>query len=188
MNTYQIRISLRGSKPKIWRRLLLPADLLLPDFHKVIQTAMGWENYHLHHFEKDRTFYTVKLKDDFSWGMMNNVNYRKTKISDLLNQEKEKIVYEYDFGDSWTHEILLEKILPYDDQYKKPACIAGKMNCPPEDCGGMWGYLEMVEILKQPDHAEYNNITDWLEDEFDPEYFDLEEVNNLLKLKNFGCA
>jgi len=184
---YQIQIALKRFKPKIWRRLLIPSDLLLSDFHKVIQTSMGWTNSHLHQFIKNRTFYTVKMQDDDLWDEMDNVDYKEIKISDLLKKEKDKIVYEYDFGDGWEHDIILEKILPPDNNTKHPICLTGKMNCPPEDCGGIWGYSDMLEILKDPDHEEYESYIEWLGEEFDPKYFDKDEVNELLREKDYGC-
>jgi len=184
---YQIQIALKRFKPKIWRRLLIPSDLLLSDFHKVIQTSMGWTNSHLHQFIKNRTFYTVKMQDDDLWDEMDNVDYKEMKISDLLKKEKDKIVYEYDFGDGWEHDIILEKILPPDNNTKHPICLTGKMNCPPEDCGGIWGYSDMLEILKDPDHEEYESYIEWLGEEFDPKYFDKDEVNELLREKDYGC-
>jgi len=185
---YQIQIALRGFKPKIWRRILIPSDLLLSDFHKIIQTTMGWTNSHLHQFIKNRTFYSVKYPDDDTWDI-DNVDYKKekTRISDLLRTEKDKIIYEYDFGDGWEHDIILEKILPVDNDIKYPICVAGKMNCPPEDCGGVWGYFQMLEVLKQPAHEEYENIIEWLGGEFDPQYFDKDEINELLRRKDYGC-
>jgi len=184
---YQIQIALKDFKPKIWRRLLIPADTLLSDLHKIIQTSMGWTNSHLHQFIKDRTYYTVKVKDDDTWDEMDNVDYKRMKISDLLKTEKQKIKYEYDFGDGWEHDVILEKILVRDEKIKYPICIAGKMSCPPEDCGGSWGYADMLEILKNPAHPEYKEFVDWLDEDFDPEYFDKEEVNESLMAKNFGC-
>ncbi|MCK9206957.1 MAG: plasmid pRiA4b ORF-3 family protein [Salinivirgaceae bacterium] len=186
---YQIQIALSGFKPKIWRRILIPSDMLLSDFHKVIQTTMGWTNSHLHQFIYNRTFYSVKHPDDDMWGDMDNVDYKKkkTRVSDLLKTGKDKITYEYDFGDGWQHDIVLEKILPVDSNLKYPICVTGKMNCPPEDCGGIWGYADMLEILKQPDHEEYESFIEWLGDEFDPEYFDKDEVNGLLREKDYGC-
>ena len=181
MQTYQIQISLTRFKPKIWRRLLIPSNLLLSDFHMIIQVSMGWENSHLHQFIKDRTFYTERIPGDDTWGKMNNVDYKKIKISDVLKKEKEKIIYEYDFGDGWVHDVLLEKILPGNEKMIFLICLEGKMACPPEDCGGVWGYSDMLEILKQPKHEEYDNIIEWLGEEFDPEHFDKEAVNNILK-------
>lgn len=177
---YQIQIALRGFRPKIWRRLLIPSNLLLPDFHEIIQITMGWTNSHMHQFIKNRTYYTLRMPDDDFLNEMDNVDYKNIKISDLLKKVKEKIVYEYDFGDSWEHDLILEKILPIDDKIKYPVCLKGKMKCPPEDCGGVWGYSDMLEILKQPEHEEYEEFIEWLGEEFDPEYFDIKEVNDRL--------
>ncbi len=177
---FQIQIALKGFKPKIWRRILIPSDFLLSDFHLIIQITMGWTNSHLHQFIINRTFYTQRMQDDDLWDEMDNVDYKKMKISDLLKKEKEKIVYEYDFGDSWEHDIILEKILPIDNNLKYPVCLTGKMNCPPEDCGGVWGYFDMLKVLKDPDHEEYESYIEWLGEEFDPEFFDKNEINKLL--------
>ena len=184
---YQIQIALKGFKPKIWRRLLIPSDLLLSDFHKIIQTTMGWTNSHLHQFIKNGIFYTERMVDDDTWGEMNGVDYKEIKISDLLKSENEKIIYEYDFGDGWEHDIILEKILPVDDKINYPICVKGKMNCPPEDCGGIWGYSDLLDILNNPDDAEYESYIEWLGGKFDPEYFDKDEVNALLNEKDYGC-
>jgi hypothetical protein len=183
MKTYQIQISLDGSRPKIWRRLLIPSDLLLQDFHTIIQIAMGWENDHLYQFAKGRNFYSP---EDCTPDEMNNVEYEEIKISDLLKKEKDKILYEYDFGDSWRHDIILEKILPTDDKLRNPICTDGKMACPPEDCGGIWGYATLLGILKQPGHEEYEDYLSWVGTEFDPTHFDKEVVNKVLKRFKFN--
>ena len=187
MKIYQIRIELTRFKPKIWRRLLIPSNLLLSDLHKVIQTSMGWTNSHLHQFIKNRTFYTKRYPDDDTWEEMNNVDYSKMRISDFLINEKDKIVYEYDFGDGWEHNVILEKILPSEKNTRYPICLEGKMNCPPEDCGGVWGYADMLEILKNPDHEEYESYIEWLGGEFYPENFNKEAVNELLLTEDYGC-
>jgi hypothetical protein len=174
MNIYQIQIILTRSEPLIWRRLLIPSNLLLPDLHLIIQVSMGWENDHLYQFIKGKNFYSP---EDYT----GDVEYEEIKISDLLKKEKEKIVYEYDFGDSWEHDVILEKILSDDKKLKSSVCLEGKMACPPEDCGGVWGYSDMLEILKHQDHEDYENIMEWLGGEFDPEYFDKESVNRVLK-------
>ncbi|MCF6366013.1 MAG: plasmid pRiA4b ORF-3 family protein [Bacteroidales bacterium] len=178
--TSQIKISLRGSKPVIWRRILIPSDLLLSDLHIIIQITMGWTNSHLHQFIKDRTFYAEKTDDDL-WDEMDNVDYALIKISDLLKKEKDKIIYEYDFGDSWEHDIILEKTENSVSEKNIPICLAGRNNCPPEDCGGIWGYSNMLEILKDPDHEEYEEYIEWLGEEFDPKYFNKKEINEMLK-------
>ena len=172
--TYQIQIALRGSKPKIWRRILVPSNLLLPDFHKIIQTTMGWTNSHLHQFIKNRIFYTRRMADD-------NVDYSKTKISDLLKKEKDRIIYEYDFGDSWEHEILVEEILPVEKDGHYPICLKGKRACPPEDCGGIWGYSDFLKAIEDINHPEHDDMLEWIGGGFDPEKFDIESINKKLK-------
>jgi len=181
MTIYQIQIALTRYQPKIWRRVLIQPDLPLSDFHLAIQIVMGWENSHLHQFIKNKTFYTERLQDDWGWGDMNNVDYKDLKISDLLEKEKDKIDYEYDFGDSWHHDVILEKILPADDKLKYPICTDGKLACPPEDCGGIWGYANLLEILKNPKHEEYEEYLEWFGGEFDPNHFDKDAVNKILK-------
>ncbi len=185
---YQIQIALNGSNPKIWRRVLVPSDMLLSDLHKVIQTVMGWTNSHLHQFIKDKTFYLLKRDDNDFWGEMNDIDYSDIKISDLLKKEKDKMVYEYDFGDSWEHNIILEKINTADENETLPICLTGKNSCPPEDCGGILGYENMLEILKDPDHEDHEDYVEWLgEAEHDPSYFDKDLINKMLKSHNYGC-
>lgn len=184
---YQVKISLVESNPSIWRRLLVPSDMLLCDFHKVIQTAMGWTNSHLHQFIQDNTFYTVRMPGDNFWDEMDNVDYKGMMISDLLTIEKDAVMYEYDFGDGWVHNISLEKISQSEANSKYPVCLDGAMNCPPEDCGGIWGYAQMLEVLENPDDGEYKSYIEWLGGEFDPENFDAGEVNKLLARKDYGC-
>jgi len=176
---YQIQISLKGFKPKIWRKVLIPSDLSLSDLHSVIQAVMGWTNSHLHQFIQYGTFYSEPQQE--IWDDMDAEDYTDLRVSDLLHREKDTLVYEYDFGDSWEHQIVLEKVLPKTGDTQLPVCLKGKMNCPPEDCGGVWGYAEMLEILKQPDHEEYGSYIEWLGEEFDPEYFDIDAVNQLLR-------
>ena len=101
----------------------------------------------------------------------------KYKLSQLLKKEKDSLIYEYDFGDSWEHKILLEKILPDDGKTVLPVCIKGKRACPPEDCGGIWGYEELLGTISDPKHPDYEDMLEWLGGEFDPDEFDLEELN-----------
>ena len=184
---YRIQIALRKSKPKIWRRVIIRSDLLLSDFHKIIQTTMGWTNSHLHQFIKNRTFYMERILDDEYWEEMYNVDYSKMKISDLLKKEKDRIIYEYDFGDGWEHDIILEKIENNGVNKIIPICLTGRNNCPPEDCGGIRGYYGMLEILKDSAHEEYEEYIVWLDGEFDPKYFDKNEINDKLKTRDYGC-
>jgi len=174
--TYQIKVTLNGVKPPIWRRIQIPSDITLGRLHTVLQIAMGWTNSHLHQFISGRTLYGVREDDLFGLDVEDENKY---KINDLLKKEKNWVKYEYDFGDSWEHKILLEKILAFEKNQKLPICIEGKRACPPEDCGGIWGYQNLLEILQDPKHEEYEEFIDWLGGGFDPEIFDIAEINNM---------
>lgn len=161
---------------------MINSDILLVDLHRIIQTTMGWTNSHLHLFSDGIFEYSPK-----EFEVENTKNSRIVRLDKILKEEKSKINYEYDFGDGWEHDLILEKILTPDNQLQVPKCIAGKRNCPPEDCGGIWGYSDMLEILKQTDHEEYESYLEWLGGNFDPEYFDMDDINERLKKKDFGC-
>jgi len=175
---YQIKISLIGAKPPIWRTVLVPSDLDLENFHNVIQVAMGWEDSHLHQFIANEKFYGTP-DDEFGMEIEDESKY---KLSQLLSKEKDTIIYEYDFGDSWEHKILLEKVLPFDSKTDLPVCIKGKRACPPEDCGGIWGYEELLETISDPKHPDHEDMLEWLGGEFDPGEFDLEVINKDLSM------
>ncbi len=176
---YQIKITLQGSKPPIWRRILISDAIKLDEFHEVIQIVMGWENYHLHQFRHGEIFYGVP-NEDFDDSGLELKDETKYKLSDLLKAEKSSVMYEYDFGDGWEHKIVLEKILPFDSTIQLPQCIKGKRACPPEDCGGIWGYESLLESLNDKKHLEHEDMLEWLGEEFDAEYFNLDEINALL--------
>jgi len=179
LNIYQLKIELSGSKPKIWRRVLLPSNMEFEDLHYVIQMVMGWENGHLHQFRKDKLRYQLLDEEDEFLDNGETIDYSEMPISDLLIKEKDKIIYDYDFGDSWEHDVCLEKILAYDTSKKYPFCIKGKNACPPEDCGGIWGYYRILDVLKDPKHEDYSDYSEWYGD-IDPEYFDVDDVNQEL--------
>jgi len=184
-NNYQIRIELLGSKPKIWRRLLVPSDVPLSDLHKIIQTTMGWTNSHLHQFIKDRNFYEPAPPADELWDS-SGIDYAGITLDELLKTKNDTITYEYDFGDGWEHELKLEAILPADEKGQLPKCTAGAMACPPEDCGGIWGFQEFKKILKNPGHPEHEDYLEWYGGEFDPGAFDMEAINEMLQSDNYG--
>jgi len=175
---YQVKVSLKGAKPPIWRRLLVPSNLTLGQFHMVLQISMGWTDSHLHQFISDGVYYGMSDEELDSWMEIENEN--KFKLSQLLTKEKDSLVYEYDFGDGWEHKVTLEKILPYDNKTELPKCIKGKLACPPEDCGGIWGYYGLLEIINDPENPEHEEMLEWLGGDFDPEALDLEEINALL--------
>lgn len=171
-NIYQFKITLKEIKPKIWRRIQVPGNYNFWDLHVAIQNAMGWDDYHLHQFE---------MKTHRVFGLIIGTEEcdeleSKAKIAKYFLYPKDKANYEYDFGDGWEHEIVLEKILPAVIGSKYPQCIAGARACPPEDCGGVWGYEDLLEIIANTKHPEYEERMEWLSDDFDPEEFDPESV------------
>jgi len=175
---YQIKVSLSGSKPSIWRRILVPSHMSLGKFHEVLQISMGWTDTHLHQFISGHITYGIPDDElDFGAEMKDE---RKIKLSQILKKEKDSLIYEYDFGDGWEHKVVLEKTLSYDASIQLPICIKGKRACPPENCGGVWGYQNLIEVIQDPSNPEHKEMLEWVGDEFDPEDFNLTETNELL--------
>lgn len=174
---YQIKVTLKYSKPPIWRRLLVSGDATLFQLHKIIQIAMGWTNSHLHQFIIAEEFYSIPSEDD--WEPV--IDERKYRLAKVAPTEQAQFIYEYDFGDSWEHVIVVEKILPSDPKAKYPYCVKGKRACPPEDVGGVWGFEEFLEAMKNPKHKEHESYVDWWGEVFDPEALDLDEINQRLQ-------
>lgn len=175
---YQLKITLQRIEPPIWRRLLVPGFVSLEYLHQMIQAVMPWLDYHLHHFQVGKTFYAVPHPDAY----VEYVDSSDTELSSVLVSEGDKLVYEYDFGDSWTHEISLERIVKPDPGILYPICVAGERACPPEDCGGPTGYGLMLEALADPMHEEHESYKVWSGGSFDSEAFDLEEINANLRV------
>lgn len=185
---YQIKVTLIGSTPPIWRRVLVPATTTLYRLHDILQNVMGWENYHLHMFTIDGKIYGDPEDDEY--GTMGTINEKRFKLNQVVKGEGFKFRYEYDFGDSWEHGLIVEKILPADPlsrpfgqsrSMRYPLCVAGKRACPPEDVGGIWGYYRFLEAIGHPKHPEHDEYLQWIGGEFDPEHFELDEVNDRLR-------
>lgn len=178
---FELEISLFGIKPKIWRRIAVPYDIKLSKLHDTIQTVFGWTDSHLHAFKaSDGTRYSQPdpYGGDFDDGFCNE---KKAKLIDLVTGEKQTFEYEYDFGDSWIHIAKVTKTYAPADKVKYPVCLAGKRACPPEDIGGVWGYEDYCKALKEPDNEQYQDMLEWMGDDFDPEWFDIDRVNRLLR-------
>ncbi len=171
----QLKIQLQGIKPAIWRRVLVEDSITFDALHRIIQVAMGWENYHLYMFDVDGI--EISMPDpDYEQDVKNS---KRTKLAKFLS-EKQKFLYTYDFGDSWEHTITVEKILESDSSQKYPVCIAGERACPPEDCGGVYGYMEFLDAIRDPKHPEHKHMLEWIGGEFEPEHFSIEEANKRL--------
>jgi Plasmid pRiA4b ORF-3-like protein len=173
---YQLKITLRDSKPPIWRRVQVK-DCSLAKLHDIIQTCMGWTNSHLHAFEIGGEQYSEPDPDS----MMETEDERKVKLSQVVARGFTKFSYTYDFGDNWEHVIQVEKTLPAEVGVGYPCCLAGKRACPPDDCGGPWGYGNFLEALQNPSHPEHDDMREWIGGAFDPEQFDIEAVNEALR-------
>jgi len=172
---YRIKITLVGLRPLIWRRVLVPADTCLDKLHAIIQRTMGWEEYHMHQFHVGRVRYSEPHPE------MGTKDESRVTIADVAPRARSKFVYEYDFGDTWLHEIKVEKIEDRLPGAPYPMCLDGERACPPEDCGGIGGYAELLEILADPKHEEHAERLEWLGGQIDPEAFDLGEANRGLK-------
>jgi hypothetical protein len=178
-SVYQLQVTLDRSKPPIWRRILVPGNFTLYNLHEILQLVMGWENYHLHMFTIDDQIYGDPEDDEYGdLGTKDETHYR---LDQLDLRERSKFSYEYDFGDSWDHTILVEKILAAEKGVRYPICLKGKHACPPEDVGGVWGYQNFLEAIADPEHEEYEEYLVWIGGEFDPEAFDQDEVNQALR-------
>jgi hypothetical protein len=176
---YQLKITLAGSKPAIWRRVVTPANIKLDRLHDIIQIVMPWTNSHLHQFAAGQSFYGMRGPGtDAPDDLLDEKHYT---LAGLAPAAKKKFIYEYDFGDGWIHEVVVEKILPPDNSFKRAVCLAGANACPPDDCGGIHGYYHLLEALADKKHPEHKDLKEWIGGPWDPAWFDLEGTNDDLK-------
>lgn len=173
-----LKVTLEGIQPAIWRRLEVPSDATIGELHDIVQIAFGWDDSHLHEFRGPRGV-RYGPPDPDSWGDVRDED--EVTLAEALPRTKSKLVYEYDFGDSWKHVIVVEKILPPRASDPAPRCIAGQRAGPPEDCGGPWGYMDLLQAVRDPEDPENAERLDWLGDDFDPEEFDPEEITAALQ-------
>lgn len=176
---YQLKITLNYIKPPVWRRVLVK-DCTLACLHDLIQTVMPWTNCHLHAFEIGGQQYGEPAPP----GMIDMLEMKDTlkmKLSQVVKQKHKKFSYTYDFGDNWEHTIVIEKTLEPEPGVRYPRCIAGKRACPPDDCGGAWGYGNFLEVISDPKNERHEELLEWIGGEFDPETFDLEAINARLR-------
>lgn len=170
---YQIKVTLRHTSPPIWRRILVESAYSLADLHDVIQVAMGWEDCHMHHFIVGKKYFG--MPDPTGWS--DDEDERTARLATVLRRRKSKMMYEYDFGDGWIHEIVLEDILPADPGTLYPVVVKGRRACPPEDCGGIGGFYNFLDAIQDPDHPDHEDMKEWCVDPFDPAAFHVDEVN-----------
>ena len=173
---YEIKVELKGSEPAIWRIIKVPSSTSLLRLHWVLQRVMGWTNSHLHLFEIDEKLYG---EPGTEWDI-EVWDSRKMTLEKIFSGGRTSFLYEYDMGDSWRHEITLLGTMEGEAEGKL-ACTAGARACPPEDCGGVIGYYNLLVALSDPDHEEHHAMLEWVGGKFDPGVFDIAAVNRALK-------
>ncbi len=172
---YQLKITIDKITPPIWRTITVPKTFSLNKLHHIIQIAFGWWNYHLYQFGE----WEHKIGDPILWDDGETTWDKKVKIKDVLKAVGDKLPYEYDMGDGWKHTVVLEKIEV--GGLKGARCLDGARAAPPEDCGGIHGYQELIHHLHHPEKDGYIELLEWLEDNYDSERFDIEDVNTELR-------
>jgi hypothetical protein len=178
--TVGLKVTLRGVRPPVWRRLVVPSSVTLAELHSVFQTAMGWTDSHLHSFDIGGVLYGDV--EDFEGRVGDETRTRLSSVARRVS----KFRYDYDFGDGWEHDVLIEQV-ESGASVIAPYCLAGRRGCPPEDCGGPWGYEHLLEVLADPAHEEHAHLAEWA-GPFDPARFDLDETNDLLRMIDHSAA
>jgi len=175
----QLHIELRGVKPLVWRRILVPETVTLAKLHAILQWTMGWTNSHLHEYEIARRRYGVP---DREWPEeIPLADERRVRLNSFIEAGVRRFIYLYDFGDSWEHVVKIEDLVAPRPDQPPIVCLGGANACPPEDVGGPPGYADFLAVLADPDHEEHADMLVWAGGSFDATKFDLETTNLLLK-------
>jgi len=180
---YQIKITLLGTKPPIWRRLLVPANLTLAQLHDVLQIAMGWDDGHMHEFRVGQRRFGWPVPADRFMRMPRTESERTARLSPVRGRAGATMIYSYDFSDSWEHSIVLAKQPPADPSATYPVCKDGELARPPEGCGDIPGFYDRLDALSDPNHERQEELSDWIGEDFDPQAFSLDLVNRKLEPK-----
>lgn len=179
LRLYTLKLTLLHLKPAVWRRVQVPCDITLARLHDLIQVVMPWEDAHLHEFIVGRMRYGTPEPDPMGFGDPPG-DERIVRLNDVA-KPKAKFQYVYDFGDGWDHEVRIDGEMVSERGKREAVCVAGENACPPEDCGGVPGYLSMLDILVDKKHEEYGETREWLGDDFDPRHFDVDDTNKMLR-------
>ena len=176
---HRLKVTLLTVKPTVWRRIVVRSDTTLGELAPMLETAMGWLGGHLHVFDVDGIRYGMPDPD---WDL-DDLDENRFRLGDVLPTVGSKLRWDYDFGDGWEHDVLVEAISLPERGAEYPACLEGRRACPPEDCGGPWGYAELLEALADPDHPDHDQLREWAPPNFDPALFDLDEANTAMRWK-----
>jgi len=171
---HQLKVTLRQVRPPVWRRVLVESSSTLYKLSAALETAVGWYGGHLHTFDVDRVVYG---QPDPDWDVRDE---RKVRLGDVLARVGSKMRWDYDFGDGWEHDVVVEAIVDRDPKLRYPRCVAGRRACPPEDCGGPYGYRELLAALDDPSDPRHEEFVEWVPPGFDPARFDAGEINLML--------
>ncbi len=183
-SVHQLKITLEGTKPPVWRQLRVPSGVNLRRLHGIFQLAMGWTDSHLYEFDALGGRFG---EPDPDFGFEEVRPAQRTRLDQIAPHAGAEFFYIYDFGDDWRHQVVVERVVAAEEDAQYPLCLSGERACPPEDCGGVWGYRELLKILKRPNHPEHAKWLEWVGGHFDPEAFDLADVNEGLRLSRQGA-
>ena len=182
--SYIIKVTIKNTHPPVWRRLQIPAGITFHELNAIIQLAFNWSGYHLQSFEIGNLLIEIPddIFDDFDYKVINS---KRTKV-DKYFDKIEKLEYTYDFGDNWIHDIQIENVVESEEKLKNPVCLKAKMASLPEDCGGPWGYEDLLDVINNPKDERYQDMKDWLEQGYsvwydDRTYVDLNRINRELE-------
>lgn len=182
--SYIIKVTIKNTHPPVWRRLQIPAGITFHELNAIIQLAFNWSGYHLYSFEIGNLLIEIPddIFDDFDYKVINSKRIKVDKYFD----EIEKLEYTYDFGDNWIHNIQIENVVESEEKFKNPVCLKAKMASLPEDCGGPWGYEDLLDVINNPKDERYKDMKDWLEQGYsvwydDRTYVDLIRINRELE-------
>jgi len=170
---YQVKVTLLGVRPPVWRRIQVRSDITLGDFHEILQAVMGWTDCHMHQFNVHGLRHAVQRP----WQPIERDEEPRTRLMDLLGRPKERILYEYDFGDGWEHEILLAQIDDHEHGARYPWVLDGRRACPPDDVGGVSGYERFLRVISDAGHPEHEEMLEWCGGSFDAAAFDVQAAN-----------
>jgi trans-aconitate methyltransferase len=177
VSVYQLKISLKGLIPPIWRKVQVPGQVTLYELHRILQIVMGWGNYHPYRFLIEGAAYGEPDPTE-TWLKP----ARETRLNEVVSDEGSKFIYRYDPADDWQHVVKVEKITPPQSGESYPLCLSGQRACPPEECGGIWEYANLLEVLKNPEHPDYQEMLEQYGGQVDSEAFDVVRVNKALRL------
>jgi len=180
---YQLKITIKDIRPPVWRRVRVPGNVTFLRLHDIIQDAFGWTDMHLHEFVVDGVHYGnpedyEEYGTDFKY-----FNEERSIFERVVRRAGKRFSYVYDYGDNWRHEIVVEKVEAAGPGDAKPVCVGGRRCCPPEDCGGPWGYAECLKAIRDPNHERHHELLEWVGEEFDPEEFSPEAANRAIAVE-----